>query len=56
MDSPSMTRIAPAANDRAIANTLGSRYEDTIKPMAEETVPMHTAPIYKSSINFLLFP
>ena len=56
MDSPSMTRIAPAANDKAIANTLGSVYEDTVKPIAEEIVPMHTAPVHKRSINFLLFP
>jgi hypothetical protein len=35
-----MTRIALAANHIAIANTLGSVYEDTIKPIAEEIVPM----------------
>jgi hypothetical protein len=56
MDSPSMTRIAPAANDKAIASTLGSKYEDSINSIAEEIVPKHTATVHKRSINFLLFP
>ena len=51
-----MTKIAPAANDKAIDSILGSVYDDTVKPIAEETVPTDTASIHKKSIDLLLLP
>ena len=56
IDSASITRIAPAANDKAIASTEGSVYDDRIKPIAEEIVPINTAIIHKISIDLLLLP
>lgn len=34
----------------------GSVYDDTVKPIAEETVPTDTASIHKKSIDPLLLP
>jgi hypothetical protein len=56
IDSASITRIAPAANDKVIASTEGSVYDDKIKPIAEEIVPINTTTTHKISIDLLLLP
>jgi hypothetical protein len=51
-----MTKIAPAANDKAIDSILGSVYDDTVKPIAEETVPTVTASIHKKKYRSFTSP
>ena len=41
---------------KTIDSILGSVYDDTVKPIAEETVPIDTASIHKKSIDPLLLP
>src|ERR1043166_5125906 len=56
IDSASITRIAPAANDIATDITNGLALDRTAKPIAVDIVPIITATDHSTSMYFLLLP
>ena len=56
IDSANITRIAPAANDIAMAITNGLALDRTAKPIAVDIVPIITAIDHNTSMYFLVLP